>query len=418
MRVKIVEGVHLNVVPSKQFKTTHVNIQFLAPLRRETIGARTLLTSLLETSSADYPSQNLLSAQLEKMYGASFGIGVSRSGRVHRVGASINVLDDNFTESPLLPEAFAFLRRVLFRPLIKDGSFDAATFARERDNLAIYLNSMNDDRGTQAGLRVQQTYFDDPAQAVPSFGTAADLGNLTAQSLVDTYTDMLQNDQIEIIVMGNVDADHVADLTRELNFAPRADLNVSIPYDQAVHGGIRLFQESEDVKQSKLNLAYHVQTDSFGPRYYAAELAAQLFGGSPLSLLFRNVREKQSMAYYANASTNLNRHIMMVQTGIDAVNRARVEELIGEQLAMVANGKFTDGQLEAVRTGMLSDRRAALDSMQYLSDMALTAALFPNRVVTPERELELITAATRAEVQQAAAGMQLQAVYFLKGETK
>jgi predicted Zn-dependent peptidase len=418
LRIKIDEGIHLNVVPSKQFKTTSISFQFMEPLRREAVGARTLLTSLLETSSADYPEANLLAAKLEDMYGASFGIGVSRAGRVHRVGANIRVLADSYTDRPLLPEALNFMRAVLLRPKLTDGQFDAETFTRERDNLHTYLDSMTDDRGTQASLGLQRAYFDDAAQALPSFGTAADLEQITQAEMLSVYERMINSNPIEIIVLGDVDPDACVDLVRMMGLKPRPELDTGVVYDQEVHGGVRVLQESANVQQSKLNLAYHVASDEFGPRYYANAVASELFGGSPLSLLFRNVREKNSMAYYASSSLNLNRHLMMVQTGIDAANKQRVEELIAEQLAAVAAGRFDDGQFADVKAGMISDRRAALDSPQYLSDTALTAALFPESGLTPAAELEHINAVTRADVEEAAAHMQLQAVYFLKGEAK
>ena len=418
MRIKIDDGIYLNVVQTKQFKTTQVSVQFLAPLDRQTIGARTLLTSLLETSSAAYPEQNILAGELESLYGASFGIGVARTGRIHRVTAEMQVLADQYSDRPLLADSFDFLREILLNPRIKDGSFDQATFDREKFNLQTYMNSMNDDRGTQASLALQRTYFDDPAQTVPSFGVAADMDSVTASSLVETYQSMLRNDQIEIVVLGDVDPATVEAGVRKMGLPARAEHDFAVSYDQPLHGGVRLFAETAQVQQSKLNLAYHVLSDQFGAQYYATVLAIELFGGSPLSLLFRNVREKHSMAYYASASANMNRNFMMVQTGIDGVNRNEVERLIGEQLEMVATGHFDDSQFDDVKTGLLSERRAALDSVHYLKDIAIMGALYPHADLSPEHEIQHIEAVTREDVERAASAMQLQAVYFLKGDAE
>lgn len=418
MRIKIDDGIYLNVVQTKQFKTTQVSVQFLAPLDRATIGARTLLTSLLETSSAAYPEQNLLSAKLESLYGADFGIGVARTGRIHRVTAEMQVLADQYSDRPLLTDTFDFLREILLNPKITAGSFDSDTFDREKLNLQTYMASMNDDRGTQASLALQRTYFDDPAQTVPSFGTAADMDGVTASSLVATYQDMMANDQIEIVVLGDVDPATVEAGVRQMALPARPEHAFAVSYDQPVHGGVRLFAETEHVQQSKLNLAYHILSDQFGPQYYATVLAIELFGGSPLSLLFRNVREKRSMAYYASAGANMNRNFMVVQTGIDGVNRAEVERLIGEQLEMVRTGHFDDSQFDDIKTGLLSDRRSALDSVHYLKDIAVMSALYPDADLSPENEIKRIEAVTREDVQHAASAMTLQAVYFLKGDAE
>ena len=65
MQKEIKPGVWLMVLPTTQFKTTRINIQFLTPLRRDTVTKRTLLTSLLETNSQEYPTQAAMVGHLE-----------------------------------------------------------------------------------------------------------------------------------------------------------------------------------------------------------------------------------------------------------------------------------------------------------------------------------------------------------------
>lgn len=188
MQKEIKPGVWLMVLPTTQFKTTRINIQFLTPLRRDTVTKRTLLTSLLETNSQEYPTQAAMAAHLESLYGANFSIGVAREGRLHRVGVTMSTVDDRFTDAPLLPKAAAFLKTVLFSPNFQAGQFDAATFDREKQNLDHYLASLDDDRQTQAALGVQRLYFGvDPDQAIPSFGTREDLAPITTASLTAYY---------------------------------------------------------------------------------------------------------------------------------------------------------------------------------------------------------------------------------------
>ncbi|KRM87754.1 EF-P 5-aminopentanol modification-associated protein YfmF [Lacticaseibacillus thailandensis] len=415
MRTKITDGVYLNVITSNQFKTTRINVQFLAPLRAQQSGRRGLLTSVLETNSAEYPTQDQLAARLEEMYGASFGFGVAREGAVHRMGAAISVLNDQYTDTPLLPAAFAFLRSVLMRPLMQGSVLDPATVQRERDNLLLYLASLKEDRGTQAALALQHGYFDDPVQAAPSFGESADIEGIDAQTLTDVYHDALTHDAIEIIVLGPVTTETVLPLAQQLGFAPR-QVALSPGYDQPVHTDVRQFHEHAPVQQAKLNLGYHVESDDCGPRYFAAMVANQLFGGSPLSLLFRNVREQASLAYFASSSLNQRRHFMMVQTGIEAANRAQTEALIAEQLDKVVRGDFPDDLLQTVKDEILNGRESALDSQRFLMNQALTSALQPAAALDLPTFTARVQAVTKADVAAAAATFKLQAVYLLDGE--
>ncbi|MDN5590817.1 MAG: insulinase family protein [Lacticaseibacillus paracasei] len=417
MRKEMKPGVWLIVLPTTQFKTTRINVQFLAPLQRATVTKRTLLTSLLETNSAVYPTQAALSAHLESLYGANFSIGVAREGKLHRIGVTMSTVDDRFTDTPLLPQAAAFLRTILFEPNMQAGSFDEATFAREKENLDHYLASLDDDRQTQAALGVQQLYFGaDQDQAIPSFGTREDLASLTASSLAAYYQEMMQHDQVIITVLGDVDPKQVAALFADWPLDARSQTVPAVAFDLPTHPDVLTQTTKVKAQQAKFDLAYHVETDLMGPKYAATLVAEELFGGSSLSLLFTNVREKASLAYYASSMFDAFRGLMLVQTGIEGKDRQQVADLIRDQLAAVVNGDFSDALLKAVKDGILDHQRAAYDSPRFLTNQALYQLLVPDAPQNFDEFAQRIKAVDRQAVQQAAADMKLQATYFLTGE--
>ena len=67
-------------MPTKKYKTIRIFIRFTSQLAAETAAKRTLLTSLLETTSLRYPTQTAFSTQLAELYGASFGMNVNKKG--------------------------------------------------------------------------------------------------------------------------------------------------------------------------------------------------------------------------------------------------------------------------------------------------------------------------------------------------
>ncbi|MCI1987266.1 MAG: insulinase family protein [Lactobacillus sp.] len=418
MRIELAQGVGLTVVPTKKFKTTRVAIHFLAPLAQVNVAARTLLTSVLETSSADYATQAEMSAYLETLFGASFGIGVGKEGQWHRVTAGLTLLNDQFAQEALLQQGFAFLNQVLHRPLMHAGQFDEAVFKRERHNLQLYLESLSEDRQTQASLALQALYFDDdPAQATPSFGTPAGLASVTPAGLVTAYQQLLSSDRIEIVVLGDVQPDAVEALAQTLAFAPRVVPAVAL----AVKGAPRAQRtqvETVPVNQAKLNLGYRTDFDLYTPAHYAAIVANDLFGGSPLSLLFTNVREKASLAYYASSSLDAMRQVLMVQTGIDAESAAKVTQLIAQQLEAVQAGEFTTDKLRVIQDGLVSNRETAYDSPRFLARQALLRALLASQPTNLAQYTAGIRAVTKAQVMAAAATFKLEAQYLLTEKTK
>ena len=416
MRKQLTSGVHLTVVPSTQFKTTRVAVHFLTELTTANVAARTLLTSVLETASATYPTQAELSAHLEDLFGASFGIGVGKEGHLHRVSANLNLLNDQFAQEDLLARGFALLQEVLFKPLMTAGGFDSALYQREQHNLNDYLLSLTEDRQAQASLGIQKLYFaDDAVQALPSFGTPELLMAVTPEKLAATYHQMMTTDQIEIVVTGAVDPETVAAHAEALGFAARPAHAGSLLVD-AQPTAPRTHSEHAPVLQAKLNLAYHVACDYYGPTHYAAILANDLFGGSPQSKLFMNVREKASLAYYASSSLDPTRHLVTVQTGIDAANQQQAFDLIQAQLQAVQAGEFSATQLQVAKDGIISNRTTAFDSPRFIARQALLQALLPSQPADLATFIRGIEAVTAAQVMAAAKTFELQATYCLRGE--
>ena len=85
MDYRLAKGVDLHVIPTKQFKMTHILIDFATPQTTTNATARNLLANLLETSTHLYPTQTALARQMAKLYGAFVSLGVGRVGRLHTV---------------------------------------------------------------------------------------------------------------------------------------------------------------------------------------------------------------------------------------------------------------------------------------------------------------------------------------------
>src|SRR5690625_7611044 len=57
--------------------------------------------------------------------------------------------------------------------------------------------------------------------------------------------------------------------------------------------------EKQDIQQAKLHLGYRTNSTYQDDDYHALQVFNGVFGGFPSSKLFINVREKNSLAYYA-----------------------------------------------------------------------------------------------------------------------
>ena len=417
MVYQLAEGVNLHVLPTKQYKTIRIFIRFTARLQQEVITKRSLLSSMLETNSLNYPDQTKLSAKLAELYGASFGLSVRKKGNLHWLNVGISFVNGVYVNDPnLFSQAVDFLKEVLFYPNIKNRQFDQLTFDLEKNNLRLYLESLKEDKQTFASYALQELYFENsPEQKIPSLGVVEEIDKITARSLAAYYQEMMANDQIDIFVVGDVDPDKAAEAVGQLPFEPRETAHPELFYTQPQVNIVKERQVREPIVQAKLNLAYQTNVYYDEPERFALMVFNGLFGGFPHSKLFMNVREKESLAYYASSSVDTFRGFMSVQTGIDEKNRNQVLRLIHEQLESLRNGEITDLELAQTKAMLRNQYLLSLDSPQAAIEASFLDSWLPETKLSDEEWLKRMESVTIKEIQQVAEQIELQAIFFLAG---
>ncbi|GAX06161.1 peptidase M16 [Secundilactobacillus pentosiphilus] len=416
MPKQLAKGVWLNVIPTTQFKTISMTVDFIAPGNVQELSNRILLAQLLETSSADYPTQTSLARKLSMMYGASYGVNVFRYGLQEGLRFSSTIINDRFIGSEsLLSEMVKFLYSVIYRPLVTDDAFEAVTFGRQKQNLLAYLKSLNDDKQYYAEQQLSQLYFkNEPFFATSLYGDAQTIGAISAKTLYSTYQELLSTNQIQITVAGDVAEADLVNALEEWQLKDRqvhdSELIYRRPQDELVSK-----TEGQPLQQSKLNIAYKLPVYYREADFYKALVFNGLFGGTPISMLFKNVREKNSLAYYASSRFDGFTGTLLVQTGIDQANEAAVKAIIAEQLDAIAKGEFSDELLNQVVASLINGRESRLDSQRALVNQAMLDQLLHSSVSAPDW-VKQIKRVTREDVAAIAKKVSLQAVYFLKGE--
>ena len=417
MRIELVKGVNLNIIPSKQFKTTRIFISFIKNIEsKKELAERALLANYLEMCSQNYPTQIDIARKLSQMYGASFGSSVDRRGNYQLINFSIDYIESKYLvgNEDLLSGVIEFLKEIIFNPLKvgENKNFDEETFTRQKNNTITYLNSIKEDKQAYATAKLRKLYFDNEIQQVPSFGESEDVEKLTISDLMDAYQKMLNTDRVEIMISGDVNTDEVINKFSVLPFKARNISRVSMSYTQEIKQEIVTQIDEEPLSQSKFDMAFRLPVVYRGDLHYAALVFNSLFGGSALSLLFTVVREKMSMAYYANSNFDPFRQLLVVQTGISYANKDKVQELILEQLERLKKGDFEDELLEQNKNNLISSYISRLDSQTSALLRAQSAALTGINV-TIEEWLDNLQSVTKDDVMKVAKMVELQATYML-----
>lgn len=400
---------HYSVYPTKKFKTTTCLISFSAPLSDETIANRALLPYVMEKSTELYPTIELFHTPLEELYDASLYAGASKVGKEHVIQFQLEVVNDQLVDEPVLSQAIKLLEEVLLRPNVYDNAFQPLIVEQELRLQRQRIESVYDDKMRFAQQRLQELLGGE--LAIPSLGTLDQLKDVTPRSLYEAYTEMIANDRIDVYVVGDVSRDQVTQA-----FAPLEKIgsNPARLYPEIVVREFQRLEEFQEINQSKLHMAYEVQVDPRSEDAVRMQVVNGLFGGFPHSKLFMNVREKESLAYYAASQYSSLSRMLFVYAGIDMSNQQKTEQIIAEQLSALQAGQFDDVTLEQTKEMLYHQRRQLGDNPRQLIAWMSGSDIRPFSL---EEEMLIIERTTKEDVAALANQINLVAAYCLKGGT-
>ncbi len=413
------EGITFTALPDPRFKTARLSVGMFLPLNEQTAAAYALLPVLLTRATAKTPTLIAMHRRLSRLYGAAVTAGVQRLGDCQLLTLTVQCIDNRFTLNgeDVAAEAAALLLEMLFCPhLSEDGLFDAEDFAQEKRCLLERIAAQINDKRMYARSKAEQLLAPDDVYSVSAIGTEQTAAALTRETVTATWKTLLQTARFHWFYAAADTGEAVKDAIKQsfTNVARHAAPCTTKAV--TVIPQVRRGNEKMTVAQAKLTLGFCVDTADSQPRTeMAARLVAALFGGSPNSLLFRNVREKMSLCYYCRATFDRIKGVMMVDCGVDAANVALAEKAILEQLQVLKDGAFSKEDLQDARLYL---KNVFLDKENLQGSLVLWLMGQSNTAnqMTPREAAALLDTITADEIAAVAKTVTLQSAFAVLPE--
>lgn len=414
MQIRTVQpGVTLYHLPFDHFKTVSIRVYFHQPLSHETATVNALLPEVLLRGSETYPTTRALNLYLEELYGATADAFVSKRGEDQIIGFSASCIADEYVpdHDALVFKTAQVLHDLILKPLWVDGKFNEEYIRQEKKNQKeALLARINDKRSYASDRCVEEMCKNDP-YAIFEGGDAERVDVISNADLVAAYHRLFTG-PVTIFVTGRTDIGPICDLFSDLHAAegpyPLGELFVSDAAPQTV-------TEPMEVTQGKLVMGFTTGISAKSPDFVPLIVANSVFGSGPHSKLFKNVREKLSLAYYAYSRTDRVKGLMIVSAGIEFSKFDAAREEIMAQLAAVQRGEITDEELDSAKKALTSALYAIKDSPAQ-SVSWLLSNILSDRVGDLEEEITRINAVTVDEIVKVFRKVRLQMTYFLTGK--
>lgn len=412
--MKIGEGIDFITIAEPKFKTNTIEMIFMMPAGKEYNSAYALLQALLTSTSGEYPTINAMSRKLSSMYGASLKGGSGKYGDMMQITFSICTIANRYAlgQEDLLAEAADLLLGCIFAPHAENGAFSERDFRIEKQDLLDAIEAEINDKRSYAVTRATAAAFEGEPYAYPTDGTKEDVEQLTPASIYEVYRKMLEEAVIRIYHVG---PEHAPEIGERLKAAfaetPRRPVPLTFRSPSPCHEEVQRITEPMPVNQSKLVMV--LKGDA--PKKYAMNLMNVMFGSSPFSMLFMNVREKLSLCYYCSSRMAGVKKSLLVSSGVELENAEKTSSAILEQLEAIKNGDFSDDMLEDARRSLINSLHGAGDTPMSCILWSHYRYCDEDHDGIPEMN-EAYQKLTRQDVIDAANALRLDTIYLMQQE--
>lgn len=411
------EGVYLAACKTDKFKSAVMTVSFAVPLDAETASGYSLLTNLLSLSTGSYPTMQSFSVIKDELYALGLDAYVQRRGELLLVRLEINTIADSFAfdGERVLFRAVQLLGDAIFNPCLENGIFPETNVENEKLCLIEEIASLVENKPSFAMLRARQIMCEGEPFAVDAAGEVGRVSALDGKQLVGFYRNAVANAPVFITYTGEADFDYVEECVRtHLCFSPRKSL---LP-DSVLHkprGEILRVRESMEMEQSVLILGFTADMPDSAKKRAILTVYDEIFGGSPASKLFMNVREKEGLCYYCSSYPAGRKNIIFVSCGLEPGCEDKAISAIYREAEAMKRGDFSDDDLKNAKSSIIRSLLSAENSLGSISGYLL-GQMISEDSATLEESIELVKNVTRDEVLAFAATVTPELEYILGAE--
>lgn len=417
-RIKLGNGIYLNLIKTDKFKSNLLSYYFIRPLRKKEVTENALLPLVLKRGTKEYPTNLEIEKKLEDMYGANLSIGVNKRGEKQIIRYTMEwTRGDYLGEKGYDYEIMSMLRNIIYDPLVKGQGFDKDYVLQEKENLRKIIEGKINDKRSYAIDRCIEEMCKNERFSLYQLGYVKDLSGIDENNLYEHYKELIETSPIEIFYTGHYDND-IINFLKENNKLDRQDI-ITIPDDVIVSSvqTKNMIEEELDVNQGKLVIGYRAGITHKDKLYNGLLMASEILGGGPNSKLFKNVREKESLAYYITSSVFKYKSILLIDGGIEFDNFDKTTQIIREELESLKKGEFTQKDMDISVKSLQSSAESIKDSIFLISEYFFSQLLSGDTRDLDEI-LEGFAKVTKEEIVEAANKIIMDTIYFMTNKAE
>jgi predicted Zn-dependent peptidase len=410
------DNYRLHLIETKKFKTITIDVNYKRKIKKEDMTIRRLLVQTLLESSLKYPSRRALEMETEDLYALSVSGDNYVSGEYDVMNFTSTFLNEHYTEPGMNKRSLEFLFQIILNPNIKNNEFKEESFLISKRVVEDDIKCLKDYPKSYSVVRMLEKMDSKSPLSYRNCGYLKDLKKITTEDLYNYYLDAIKNDILDIVIIGDIKKEEVVPILDNYFSLHNKNMESESHFLKPISNvkKVKNIKEKLPINQSHLVIGCTFdKLDDFELRY-VLNVYSFILGGSGDSLLFKTVREKNSLCYNIQSNYNILGNVLTIKAGIDSKNAKKTISLIEEILNQMKNGDFAIEEIEKAKMIFKNSCIEIVDSPKNIINTYLSSEYLKSDLL--EEKIKKIDKVTKEMVVALANKIHINTIYLLEGE--
>ncbi len=339
------DNYNLHLINTDRFKTITVSLKFTKKYNREESVYFKLLERVLPINGTEnYKSVNDITKKLESLYNANIGYKFYVTSENMTFETNLRIINPKYTKEDTYKESFDLFKEILTKPTLKNNQFKY--FDLQKDNLINSILNVKDDLRSYSSLKFQEIFYKGTVYAENNYKNIKLFEDMESKKLYENYKKLFSEFKIDVFVIGEFDEEVLTKYIEELMKGFKSKDNYTKDLYTKVKCKESLVKDKFKESQSSLLIGLNINGLTDEERDYKLILYNTILGSMNNSVLFVNVREKNSLCYSIGSTISKFTETMIIRSGISSDSFDDAVKLIKESLEEMKDEKKVDKLLK------------------------------------------------------------------------
>lgn len=404
------KNLRIHLLKSNRYKKTRLEICLRREIDKKNLAIYAFLISMLNEANKIYPTRRNMSIRKEELYNLRLGCGLGKYGSLYKLYMELEFINPEYIEEK------TYLNDIIdyFYDILYNCNFDnEKVFKMVKNNLILDIKASREFAGAISFENALKTMDKNSITAINEIGTIEEVEKITPEKLKEIHEDLFKTSMIDVFIMGNTDLELIKNtfLNKFTLNGIRKDINIYV--DNKVKKKPIYKEENSNFDQTSLVRLYNVSCPTRRERQFVFPVLNYILSSGGLtSKLYRYVREENSLCYGIRSDYMKEDNLYNITSSLKYENVPKAIELIDKALTEMANGVFSEDDINEAKTNFKTSfalRKKEPNSLYF----AYQGTLIFKDPSLEEKEKEYMTV-TKEEIVTLAKKIKLNTTYILR----